>query len=98
MTNHTDRPFAERAGSPAPDDLLGRRAMAPPPTIELTDLGGTPCLVLGNPDAARTIFYMHGGAFRGGSVGASEPFLRQLAEVTRSRIIAPNYRLSLIHI
>ncbi|MES2169170.1 MAG: alpha/beta hydrolase [Actinomycetota bacterium] len=92
-----DRPFTERPGTAAPETLLARRRAAPPPTEPLVSLGGTPTLVIGSPDALRTIFYLHGGAFRGGSAGTSEPFLRQLAEAAGSRIIAPDYRLAPEH-
>ncbi len=92
-----DRPFAERPGSPAPEALALRRRALPSPTVELQSLGGTPTLVLGDAGAVRTLFYLHGGAFRGGSVGGSEPFLRELARVSDSRIVAPDYRLAPEH-
>jgi len=93
-----------RKGTPAPEDLLARRARMPsvwtpemlePGTVARdTMIGGVGCLVCEAETANGTILYFHGGGYRMGSTAAWANFGSRLAAVTGCRIVVADYRLA----
>jgi acetyl esterase/lipase len=96
-----------RPGTPAPEDLLARRARMPsawtpemlePGTVARdTVIGGVGCLACESEAPAGTILYFHGGGYRMGSPAAWTNFGSRLAAVTGCRIVVVDYRLAPEH-
>jgi len=96
-----------RQGTPAPEDLLARRARMPaawtpemlePGTVARdTMIGGVGCLVCEAESTEGTILYFHGGGYRMGSTAAWANFGSRLAAVTGCRIVVADYRLAPEH-
>jgi acetyl esterase/lipase len=96
-----------RAGTPAQEDLLARRARMPsawtpemlePGTVARgVTIGGVSCLICEAETAADTILYFHGGGYRMGSAAAYANFGTRLAAATDCRIILVDYRLAPEH-
>jgi len=96
-----------RQGTPAPEDLLARRARMPaawtpemlePGTVARdTMIGGVGCLVCEAESTNGTILYFHGGGYRMGSTAAWANFGSRLAAVTGCRIVVADYRLAPEH-
>jgi monoterpene epsilon-lactone hydrolase len=96
-----------RVGTPAPADLLARRARMPTgwtadtlePGIEGRNavIGEIDCLVCEPAAVLDTILYLHGGGYRMGSPAAWANFASRLAAATDCRIVVPDYRLAPEH-
>jgi len=96
-----------RQGTPAPEDLLARRARMPAAwTPEMLEPGtiaqdvvidGVNCLICEGETAAGTILYFHGGGYRMGSAAAYANFGTRLAAVSACRIVVVDYRLAPEH-
>src|SRR5579859_6723932 len=96
-----------RQGTPAPGDLLARRARMPSAwTPEMLEpgttardalIGGVSCLVCEGEAVDGTILYFHGGGYRMGSPAAWANFGSRLAAVTGCRIVVADYRLAPEH-
>jgi len=96
-----------RLGTPAPEDLLARRARMPaawtpemlePGTVARdTMIGGVGCLVCEAVSADGTILYFHGGGYRMGSPAGWANFGCRLAIVTGRRVVVADYRLAPEH-
>jgi acetyl esterase/lipase len=96
----------ERAGRPAPADLLERRqlilaAPVPPATNGITRrdvvLGGVAAVVYEPAMPSAAILYFHGGGFRVGHAGMWPAFHPLLATRTKGRVISVDYRLAPEH-
>lgn len=74
----------------------------PPATLVLprTLAAGVPALLVANRPGCRpvrrrkVILYLHGGAFVAGAAKSFVPMLARLSRLTRSEIVAPDYRLA----
>ena len=96
-----------RQGTPAPEDLLARRARMPSDwTPEMLEpgtvardviVGGVGCLICEGETAAGTILYFHGGGYRMGSTAAYANFGTRLAAITGYRVVVVEYRLAPEH-
>lgn len=60
-------------------------------------LGGVRCVVFEPPRAERTLVYLHGGGFIGGSARTHGELISRLALASGARTIAPEYRLAPEH-
>jgi acetyl esterase/lipase len=96
-----------RQGTPAPEDLLARRARMPSAwTPEMLEpgttardvvIGGVGCLVCEGEASSGTILYFHGGGYRMGSTAAWANFGTRLAAATGCRVAVADYRLAPEH-
>ncbi len=96
-----------RAGRPAPDDLLERRAfvltipqnLEPGVTTEWTTLGGVATLRCAPEDgsSAGTILYLHGGGYRLGTPAGWEAWGTRLVNATGCTVLLPDYHLAPEH-
>jgi acetyl esterase/lipase len=93
-----------RKGQAAPQALVERRAMIaasrkdqkPAPGVEVLErsrggVAGVECNVAG---AKRTIIHFHGGGYRLGDAKTWAPWGSQLAKLTQSNVVLPDYRLA----
>jgi monoterpene epsilon-lactone hydrolase len=96
-----------RTGTPAPDELLARRARMPAAwTPEMLEpgtaardavIGGVACLICETSAPGETILYLHGGGYRMGSPAAWANFASRLATATGCAVVVPDYRLAPEH-
>lgn len=94
-------------GTPAPADLLARRARMPTawttdmlePGVDGRDavIGEIDCLVCEPRATLNTFLYFHGGGYRMGSPAAWANFASRLAAATDCPVIVPRYRLAPEH-
>lgn len=95
---------AERPGVPASPELLEKRAMFAPATIDpamgitVTErsYAGVPCRVL-NEGGSTTVLHLHGGGYRMGSAAAYDAYGASLARAGSVRVVLPDYRLAPEH-
>ncbi len=67
-------------------------------TMEETDSGGVPVVVLTPPDGySATLLYMHGGGYRLGSARGFAAYTSHLAAACKVRVVSVDYRLSPEH-
>ncbi|WP_055628911.1 alpha/beta hydrolase [Streptomyces hirsutus] len=95
---------AERAGAPAPPELLARRAQFAATEIDPAlgvmagdaDLAGVSCRTISAGDRA-TVLYLHGGGYRMGTPEAYDAHLARLAAGAEATVVVPRYRLAPEH-
>jgi monoterpene epsilon-lactone hydrolase len=100
---------AERAGRPAPADLVQRRAQidtvitadaGPGVVVSDRSLGGVACMVCepgGDEGAGTTVLYFHGGGYRLGAPRGWIGLAGALARAAGARVVVPDYRLAPEH-
>jgi epsilon-lactone hydrolase len=78
------------------EEFFAKMSVPPEVKVEHAEVGGIPGDWLSMPgaDAARVLFYIHGGAFVLGSIRGYRALGARLAKAARSRIFLVNYRLA----
>jgi acetyl esterase/lipase len=82
------------------DEMMGDRPLAPDTTVRETTVAKRPAewvAAAATPDDAPVVLYLHGGAFRIGSLHAYRPFVSQLAAASPFRFLVLDYRLAPEH-
>lgn len=97
----------ERAGSPAPAELVEKRAQLrvleriqisdPSATTAIVRIGGVECIQAAAPGATATLIFLHGGAYRLGEARTWTGLATRIAAAAGVRVILPDYRLAPEH-
>jgi acetyl esterase/lipase len=75
---------------------------APPPpgtAVEPVDAGGVPAewVTAAGVDSARTVMYLHGGAYQAGSPAAARRLIALISAAAQARVLSVGYRLAPEH-
>jgi monoterpene epsilon-lactone hydrolase len=97
----------ERAGVPAPESLIARRAgaatmmadkpLAPGTTAQAVTIGGVECVVCQPSVFTSTVLYLHGGGYRLGAARSWISFATSVAAAANTQVVIVDYRLAPEH-